>query len=62
MCTKEEKEVTELLLCKQMIRILIASIIEFVTSNKKPRFDALIKSLRFHFRFSKPTKVPTTNN
>ena len=44
MFTKEEKEVTELLLCKQMIRILIASIIEFVTSNKKPRFDVLIKS------------------
>ena len=44
MCTKEEKEVTELLFCKQIIRILIASIIEFVTSNKKPRFDVLIKS------------------
>ena len=44
MCSEEEKEVTELLFCKQIIRILIASNIEFVTSNKKPRFDALIKS------------------
>ena len=44
MCTKEEKEVTELLFCKQMIRILIASNIEFVTSKMKPRFDVLIKS------------------
>ena len=44
MCTEEEKEVTEVLFCKQIFRILIASIIEFVTSNKKPRFDLLIKS------------------
>ena len=44
MWTKEEKEVTELLSCKQIISILIASTIKFVTSNKKPRFDALIKS------------------
>ena len=44
MCTEEEKEVTELIFCKQIIRILIASNTEFVTSNKKPRFDALIKS------------------
>ena len=28
----------------RIIRILIASNIEFVTSNKKPRFDVLIKS------------------
>ena len=32
MWTKEEKEVTELLFCKQMIRILIASIIEIMIS------------------------------
>ena len=44
MCIEEEKEVTELLFCKQIIRILIASIIEFVTSNMKPKFDVLIKS------------------
>ena len=44
MWTKEEKEVTEVLFCKQMIRILIASIIEFVALKSKPRFDALIKS------------------
>ena len=44
MCTKEEKEVTELLFCKQMIKILIASIIKFAASKMKPRFDALIKS------------------
>ena len=44
MCTEEEKEVTELLFCKQMIRILIASNIEFVISNKKLIFDVLIKS------------------
>ena len=44
MCTEEEKEVTELLFCKQTIRILIASKIDFVLSNKKPRFDVLIKS------------------
>ena len=44
MCTKEEKEVTEVLFCKQIIRILIASNTEFVTSTKKPNFDVLIKS------------------
>ena len=44
MWTKEDKDVTELLLCKQIIRILIASSIEFVTSNKKHRFGVLIKS------------------
>ena len=44
MCTKEKKEVTEVLFCKKIIRILIASIIEIVISNKKPRFDVLIKS------------------
>ena len=43
MCTREEKEVTKLLFCKQTIRILIASIIKIVISNKKPRFDVLIK-------------------
>ena len=32
------------LLCKQIIMILIASNIEFVISNMKPRFDVLIKS------------------
>ena len=47
MWTKEEKEVTELVFCKQIIRILITSIIEIVISNKKPRFDVLIKS-QFH--------------
>ena len=40
MFTKEEKEVTEVLFCKQIFRILIVPIIEIVTSNKKPRFDA----------------------
>ena len=44
MCNKEEKEATVVLLRKQIIRILIASNIEIVTSNKKPRFDVLIKS------------------
>ena len=44
MCTNDEKEVSELLFCRQIINILIASTIKFVTSNKKPRFDLLIKS------------------
>ena len=44
MWTKEEKEVTELLFCKQIFRFLITSIIEFVTLNKKLIFDVLIKS------------------
>ena len=43
MWTKEEKEIT-VLFFKQIIRILIASNIEFVTSKMKPRFDVLIKS------------------
>ena len=47
MWSKEEKEVTEVLFCKQMIRILIASIIEIMISKTKPIFDVLIKSLRF---------------
>ena len=44
MRNQEEKEVTELLFCKQMIRILIASNIEFVRSKTKPRIEVLIKS------------------
>ena len=44
MWTKEEKEVTEVLFCKQMIRILIASIIEIMISKIKSRFGVLIKS------------------
>ena len=44
MFTKYEKEVAEVLFCKQIIRLLIASIIKFVTSVKKHRFDLLIKS------------------
>ena len=44
MCTKEEKEVTDVLFSKQIFRISIASIIEFVTSKMKPRFDLVIKS------------------
>ena len=44
MWTKEEKEVTELLFCKQISRILITFDIESVTSKIKPIFDALIKS------------------
>ena len=44
MWTKEEKEVTEVLFSKQIFRILMTSIIEFVTSKMKPRFDVLIKS------------------
>ena len=43
MFSNEDKEVTKLLFCKQMIRILIASNIEFVTSKMKPIFDVLIK-------------------
>ena len=50
MWTKEEKEVTEVLFCKQMIRILIASIIEIMISKTKPIFDVLIKSLRFEIK------------
>ena len=44
MCTEGEKEATELLFCKQIIWILIASTVEFVTSKIKPNFDVLIKS------------------
>ena len=44
MWTKEEKEVTELLFCKQIFRILIASNIEIMISKMKTRFDVLIKS------------------
>ena len=44
MWTKEEKEVTELLFCKQIISILIVSSIEFLISKKKPRFDVLIEN------------------
>ena len=43
MFSNEDKEVTKLLFCKQMISILIASNIEFVTSKMKPIFDVLIK-------------------
>ena len=44
MCTNNEKEVTELLFCRQIIRILIASIIEIMISKIKSRFGVLIKS------------------
>ena len=44
MWIKEEKEVTEVLFCKQIFRILIASIIEIIISKIKPIFDVLIKS------------------
>ena len=44
MWSKEEKEVTKVLFCKQIIRILIASNIEIMMSKIKPIFDMLIKS------------------
>ena len=44
MCTNDEKEVSELLFCRQIIRILIASIIEIMISKIKSRFGVLIKS------------------
>ena len=50
MCSEEEKEVTEVLFCKQIFRILIASIIEIMISKIKPIFDVLIKSLRFEIK------------